>query len=273
MRGILDRVDRMLYAFVEGIAGAITRALPIERGTTAHVWCVDTAHGRLAVKRHGRGRAFSQEVAALGALPVADDDAWPRLVACDPDALVIVTTWLAGRPVDATAPSRVFAAAGALARRLAAVPCPVDDPLPLADALARRMTAMLADAALAPELAERVRAAWRPDAFVNSTRAFCHRDFAPHNWIVDDATLRVVDFGHARADHPLVDLARALSPVWGRPQARADLLAGYGLDAAHEDALRGLELLDLVATAAWARRNDDAALATRADAAVEAMLG
>lgn len=264
-------VDRMLYAFVEGVTGAILRAAAIDGGTTARVWCVDTANGRVAVKQHERGRAFAQETDALAALPADDDAPWPRLLARDPAQRALVTTWLTGtRAVahDVTTRPAIFAAAGALRRRLDAVACPVDDAVPLEVALARRMDARLD--ALAPAVASAVRTTFRPTALAGATRAFCHRDFAPHNWLVDGPTLRVVDFGHARADHPLVDLARALSPVWGEPLARAELLAAYGID--DDDALQQLELLDAVATAAWARRRGDHGLATRADAALSAML-
>jgi hypothetical protein len=268
----------MLYAFVEGVAGAIVRARAIEGGTTSRVWCVETANGRVAVKQHGRGRAFAQETAALAALPADDDAPWPRLLARDPAQLALVTTWLPGTSARSAARepatrAAIYAAAGLLRRRLDAVPCPVDDPVSVRDALERRMDAQLDRSALAPAVIAAVRAAFRPDAFVGATRSFCHRDFAPRNWLVEGASLRVVDFGHARADHPLVDLARALSPVWGEPRARTELLAAYGLD--EDDTLRQLELLellDMVATVTWARGRGDHELATRADAALATML-
>jgi hypothetical protein len=86
--------------------------------------------------------------------------------------------------------------------------------------------------------------------------------------------LRCIDFGHARPDHPLVDLARALSPVWGVPTERASLLAGYGRTLAPDEQgeLRQLELLDAVATAAWGRRSGDTELDSGGHAAIAAWL-
>jgi hypothetical protein len=266
----------MLYAFVEAAVGAIAEVVPCTRGTTSRVWCVETTNGRFAVKLHGRGRAFAQERAALTRLPA--DDAWPRLVANDPEQLALVMTWLAGTPasashLDAATRTKAFANAGALRQRFDAIAIVEDDPLPLAEALDARMTHALAS--IDPDVAAQVRVRWNPRVFAGATRRFCHRDFAPHNWLVgDDASLRCIDFGHARADHPLVDLARALSPVWGDPKARASLLAGYAreLDDGERAQLRQLELLDAVATAAWGRRRDDAALDAGGHAAIAAWL-
>jgi len=272
-------VDRMLYAVVEAAVGPIARAQPCTRGTTARVWCIDAAHGRFAVKVHARGRAFEQERTALVRLAGAADDPWPQLVASDRDRLAIVTTWLPGTraddpAIDPRTRARVFAAAGALRRRFDALPCDDDDPLPLPDALERRMAAALAS--LDRDVVARVQTNWRPHVFASATRRFCHRDFAPHNWLVADGglRLRVIDFGHARADHPLVDLARALSPVWGAPAQRSALLTGYGraLAPAALAELRQLELLDAVATAAWGRRRGDTALAHGGHAAISAWL-
>jgi serine/threonine protein kinase len=267
-------MDRMLYAFAESVLGRIDDVEPIARGTTARLWRVDTGLGRFVVKQHGRGRAFAQERAALAA--VADENGpWPRAIASDDDRLAVVMTWLPGRSgdaptIDGSGRAAMLTAAGALRRRLDDVTIADDDPVPLADALALRMATALEHAATwcAADTLSQVRAAWRADVFEGATRRFCHRDFAPHNWLVaDDGACSLVDFGHARADHPLVDLARALSPVWGLPSLRDELFAGYGRTIARDE-LDQLELLDAVATAAWARRRADDGLAARGDAAL-----
>jgi tRNA A-37 threonylcarbamoyl transferase component Bud32 len=263
----------MLYAFVEATVGAVERVQAVDRGRTARVWCVETRSGRVAVKQHARGRAHAQESRALATLGAADGEPWPQLLASAPDLLAVVTTWLPGTPVDPSAITRTELAAiareaGTLRRRFDEVPWPDDDPVPLSEAVAQRIAALLDGDVIETDLAAHVRAALRFDAFAGATRHFCHRDFAPHNWLVDRGRLRCVDFGHARPDHPLVDLARALSPVWGVPHARAELIAGYGgLDDDALAQLAQLELVDAVATLAWARRHGDAALADAAAAA------
>lgn len=266
----------MLYAFVESVLGRIDDALAIARGTTARLWRVDTPRGPAIVKQHGHGRAFAQECAALAAVGRVDADGpWPRVIASDDDRRAIVMTWVPGRPGDAPS-AAMFRAAGALRRRLDDVPI-TDDEIALADAMERRMSTTLGEAAKWCDDATiaRVRAAWRPTVFVGAKRRFCHRDFAPHNWLVaDDGTCVLVDFGHARADHPFVDLARALSPIWGAPALRDELFAGYGRSPTPAELaeLAQLELLDALATAAWARRRGDEGLAARADAAVARVL-
>lgn len=100
-------------------------------------------------------------------------------------------------------------------------------------------------------------------ALRGSARVPCHRDYTPDNWLADQsgAWVGVVDFEHARPDHPLADLARLAAYVWpGRPDLRAAFLDGYG-------PLPGsAELLDAMAVAEawhryqWARRHGAEAL-------------
>lgn len=88
-------------------------------------------------------------------------------------------------------------------------------------------------------------------ALRGSARVPCHRDYTPANWLADasGSWVGVVDFEHARPDHPLADLARLAAYVWPvRPDLRAAFQDGYG-------PLPGsAELLDAMAVSeAWHR--------------------
>jgi len=275
-------VQRSLYAFAEAHVGPIARVVAMsrdrgERVTTARVWKLETDAGAFALKQAGPGRAFAQECAALVvSAPLVDRV--PRLVARDPATRTLLTTWLPGRPGDAVLGDAeriaMFTAAGALRRTIAALPVVDDDPVPLERAIAARMQAAIAAAhdVLAPGVVARVRAAWRPEPFAGTQRRFCHRDFAPYNWLVDGdpsaPCVRVVDFGHARADHPLVDVARACAPPYDDPRLRAAFVGP--LDVDEREQLRQLELLEALVAATWGRTRGDAAIRARGDAALAA---
>ena len=59
-------------------------------------------------------------------------------------------------------------------------------------------------------------------------RVPCHRDFGPHNWLVECATLSVIDWEHARPDAAVTDLERA-TELMG-PDPRRAFFEGYGAD-------------------------------------------
>ncbi|MBA2551126.1 MAG: hypothetical protein H0V13_08785 [Nocardioidaceae bacterium] len=58
----------------------------------------------------------------------------------------------------------------------------------------------------------------------------CHLDYAPRNWLIDDAhSLRVIDFAGARRQVWVRDLLRMhFSNWWQRPDLRDAFLDGYG---------------------------------------------
>lgn len=67
----------------------------------------------------------------------------------------------------------------------------------------------------------------------------------------------VIDLEHARPDLPEIDLVRLASHLWPqRPDLRDAFLAGYGADTP-PPWLMGLEVLEAVATVAWAQEHAD----------------
>jgi len=95
----------------------------------------------------------------------------------------------------------------------------------------------------------------------DSDRVHCHRDFRPDNWVWSESELQIIDFEHARPDHPLVDLVKLATEVWpGHPHLERAFLDAYGpIDRA---VLDGLITLHGANTLLWAERHGDEALST-----------
>ena len=128
------------------------------------------------------------------------------------------------------------------------VPVP-EDPLPLDQAVTRRLNAVAEG--LPGEHGARLLEAARPETLRGMERRWCHRDFHPRNWLWDGERLAVVDFEHSGPDAPGLDLCRV-------PE-RAALLEGYGpRSEGAVAAQRTLDLLDAAGAWAWGLRHGDA---------------
>jgi thiamine kinase-like enzyme len=66
---------------------------------------------------------------------------------------------------------------------------------------------------------------------------FCHLDFQPRNWIVDDnGTVRLIDFEHARPDARIRDMARLAHRYWPhRPDLCQAFVRGYGTSLSEQE--------------------------------------
>lgn len=237
----------------------------------ARVWRVDTESGEpLAyLKRHRVHDKWRRERMILGQLRRPPAAPVPELLDSDERGLALLLRACPGVPATQTslAPAderSLHEQAGHFRRRLDAVPVEEDDPLPVPEALARRLRAWLERArpSLSPALLQRVEAAFDVGPFEGATRRWCHRDLGPHNWIVEPTAsgprLHVIDFGQARPDAWLVDVLKLWDDAWLGDPALADaFFRGYGraLDPREHAQLRQLALLHGLATAAWGDRH------------------
>lgn len=213
--------------------------------------------------KHRREQAILERLREPPAAPV------PEVIASDAEGLVLLLRACPGVPAtELSLPPdderSLHEQAGRFRRRLDAVPMAEDDPVPLADALARRMESWLARArpSLPPRVRQRVEEAFDPAPFEGEARRWCHRDLGPHNWIVEPTPhgprLSVIDFGQARPDAWLVDVVKLWDDAWIHDPALADAFwSGYGREpSAREQAqLRQLALLHGLATATWGDRH------------------
>lgn len=241
----------------------------------ARVWRVDaatTGEPLAYLKLHRVPDKHRREATILARLREPPAAAVPELLAVDEAGLALLLRACPGTPASAApltlAHERsLHEQAGRFRRRLDVVPVDEDDPLPLPEALARRLRAWLERArpGLPPALLERIAAAFDADAFEGATRRWCHRDLGPHNWIVEPTDggprLHVIDFGQARPDAWLMDALKLWDDAWAREPSLADAFwAGYGRrpDADESSQLRQLALLHGLATAAWGDRHGHA---------------
>ncbi len=245
----------------------------------AQVWRV-TQGGRTTafVKVHRGPDKWRRERAMLARLhawhPPLAQVTTPAVLASDAPRHALLLSALPGLPASDQALGlehrrALHRHAGRFRRRLDAVQLDADDPVPLADAIAQRMHAACARArsTLDPSLLRRTEAALSPECFDGAQRRWCHRDFAPHNWIVstqtDPTTLGVIDFGQARPDAWLVDVLKLWDGPWLAEPTLADAFwQGYGrrLEPLERTQLRQLAMLHGLTTAAWGDQHRHAPL-------------
>jgi hypothetical protein len=255
----------------------------------SRVWTASSGSGRQAfLKEPSSLRKHEQEARALTEWSPRIPGVMPRLLAAkaEPPALLIeALPGLGGERAMRSFEIELAAhrAAGAALGRLHAIETPDPDPMPLAEALPRRLQQWLVRATRALPAATRasVREAFGDgSAFAGLRRRPCHRDVEPRNWLVelDESrllALRLVDFEHARPDLVLSDFVKLECGAWeGREELRSEFFEGHGagLDAQGEDQLRRLVLLHLVATCVRATEDDDVDGARRARESLERRL-
>jgi Ser/Thr protein kinase RdoA (MazF antagonist) len=229
------------------------------QGTT--VLRVRTAAGERVVK--AGGGHFEREVSAHeSTLSTIDDPRLPRLLHASRDAAIFVTTWLPGDLVEGTPAEDdpdTYRQAGFLLALIHTSPEVSSDYMP-------RMVAKLSqylDAArelLAPgvwaKASARVRAIDpRPVEVV-----FTHGDYQPRNWLIDEGTVRVIDFGRSEWRPAVSDVVRLQHQQFvGRPDLVEAFFAGYGHGPATFDPdVSALEhLLQSLGTVVWAHTMRD----------------
>lgn len=232
----------------------------------SEVWRVDGAFP-LFVKRHRSVRKHRQELRAYRDWLPRHPGRHPELLGHDDRVLVL--QGLPGDlvqdlpPDDARLPD-LHRQAGRWLRTLHHLPFTDDDPMPLDEALQRRLAGWRKRAGphIAPEILERIHRNLASLPFGALARVPCHRDFSPRNLLVDGADLGVIDLEHAHPDVFLVDLVKLVAEAWvERPDLERAFYDGYGrgLDADEARLLDVLVALYGVGTVAWAVEHRDPA--------------
>ncbi|WP_427893179.1 aminoglycoside phosphotransferase family protein [Kribbella sp. GL6] len=185
-----------------------------------------------------------------------------ELVRADEGAKLLVTRFLPGELVEGApyewAPD-TYHQAGELLRvfhEQAAVP---DDEYESREN-ARLLKYLSQPHRIAPGLVERLRttvAGWpTPPAVLVPT----HGDWQPRNWLIDDGTVRVIDYGRAALRPAYTDLTRlAAQQFEGRAALEEAFLAGYGSDPREQAAWERNRVREAVGTTVWAYQVGDEA--------------
>ncbi len=230
---------------------------PLDRATSASL----RVEGDVVVKRLRSSRARDQEVQSLtswGArlVNLGIPEVLPPLPSDDPRTLR--QRLLPGLPLAELSHWRerldMAERLGAGLAELHSLSCP-SDPLPLDQALARRMEGWLRRdrGALPAALRSEVERAFDPSPFALVARTPTHRDVHEWNVLVHEGHLTLLDWEHARADCPWFDVVR----TWDGAPAEHDpwtltLARAAGLDPiGDEDALRTVGLLEGVGSIVW----------------------
>lgn len=180
----------------------------------------------------------------------------PQLLAADAEAKLLMTQFLPGELVEGhpaqNAPD-TYRQAGELLARFHAQHAQISTDW---DArLARRALGWLErphriDAGSVARLREEI-GTWPRRGEVSLVPS--HGDWQPRNWLIDEGTVRVIDFGRADLRPAVEDLARlARQDFYRDPALERAFLEGYGHDPRQEGPWRRTLLAEAVGTAAWA---------------------
>lgn len=222
-----------------------------------------TGKRHLWIKQFGSQRALVQERDALTTwglqTHLGEEASVPSVVGEDEAATALLLTNVRGGVISDS--SKPWAAAGAFLAALQALPVPTVDPIPLPAAMRQRFDSWSREAAphLAWDVLLDARQAFDTEVFVGTKRVLAHRDFQPRNWLWDGRRLGVIDFEHARADHPLVDVVKLFDHVDEGDRRFVAFQQAWGrrFDEAERAQLRALRVLHGLACIGWGAREKD----------------
>lgn len=220
-----------------------------------------TSQTHCVVKQFAHGRGFAQELAAYRTwVPSLPRGTTPELVAVVERERALVLTRVGGEPPRRNSLLRTLATyhrAGAWLKTLHQQHFCDRDELPLEQALTARARHALERVADTLEPATRTQLeVWsgRTMLFRDAHRSRCHRDFGPHNWLVDiSGRCIVLDFEHSRPDAPQADFVKLVAGPWCDAHHLEDAFwQGYGQPEAQDRAkLHWYMILHALGTLAW----------------------
>lgn len=184
----------------------------------------------------------------------------PELVAADDDAKVLVTRYLPGRLVLDTSAARepdTYRQAGHLLSLIHAQTSAVDVDY---ETRANRKSMAWLDGPhrIAPATVRRLRALIDSWPIGPVTVVPTHGDWQPRNWIINEGTLSVIDFGRAALRPAMTDLTRLASREFAEDGSlEAAFLDGYGFDPREPDSWFRERVREAIGTAAWAYQVGD----------------
>lgn len=184
----------------------------------------------------------------------------PRLVHSDEAARLLLTTYLPGRLVldsPAQQSPETFRQAGALLSRYHSQTSRTSDDfarLFRERALRNLDSEHRIDAGV--ERAARAEVETWPDE--TTTLVPTHGDWQPRNWLTDDGTIRIIDFGRSDWRWPEEDFTRQHRQDFeSLPALEAPFLEGYGSDPRSPERWRRALLAEAIGTAVWAYQVGD----------------
>ncbi|MFS0901325.1 phosphotransferase [Mycolicibacterium litorale] len=224
---------------------------------------VDSEHGRVVVKAAGpTNHHISREITAYQRFTdcLARTGRAAEMLHHDRGANLLVIRYLHGSLVEGTAAEfapDTYRQAGRLARLFHDQDRRVDPHWDI-DATTKSVALLDKPNRIAPEVVTRLReilSAHRPRPLVVVPT---HGDWQPRNWLVDDATIKVIDFGRFGWRPAISDFCRLAAQQWRLDgELEEAFFAGYGGDPRTPDEWRMLALHEAIGTAVWAYQVGD----------------
>ncbi|MFL6124242.1 phosphotransferase [Actinophytocola sp.] len=259
-----------VHALARKTLGSVT--VTSDATLPAHVMAfTDTRGRRYLAKRHTSRNRYAREIHAYTHWVPALRDRAPQLVASDHEHLVLLLTAVPGATADhvisgAEAERAAHQSAAYVLRQLHDS-TPPEYSHDMAVTLGQRTAHWVDRAGVLLNAGERRLLLDHAETIASSPVEvrFCHLDFQPRNWIVDDdGTVRLIDFEHARPDSHIRDMARLAHRYWPhQPDLYQAFVRGYGTYLSEEERtlLYHFGALEAATALVRGRDTDDDALA------------
>ncbi|TCC48005.1 aminoglycoside phosphotransferase family protein [Kribbella capetownensis] len=184
----------------------------------------------------------------------------PRLVHADEEAKLLVTRFLPGVLVQGTEQEwdpDIYRQAGEL---LAAFHAQVAVPDETHEARENRRSLAYLDKkhTIAPEVTARLRSEIESWPTAAAVLVPTHGDWQPRNWLIDEGTVGIIDFGRTDLRPAITDFARlAVQQFATNPALEPAFFDGYGSDPRGPAAWHRIQLREAINTTVWAHQVGD----------------
>lgn len=275
----MNRWDRGLLAaeqaeFIAGRCPPVVLVEDLSWGLTDTRVLHAEANGQaIIVKAAGRrNKHIGREITGRRTMPTVllRRGAVGAVLAADRDLNVVAVDYLEGQLVegtDAEYDPGVHRQAGALLAEIHRQPVPesTDSPDYESRMTAKTLALLDRDHRISANTVRAVRqvladSARRAAQAAPARRVPTHGDWQPRNWLIDGATLKIIDFGRFDVRSAESDLGRLAVQQWrGRPHLEQAFLEGYGSDPRDPRTWAVNQVREAVGTAVWAREVGDRA--------------
>ncbi|MAJ27915.1 hypothetical protein CBD41_00750 [bacterium TMED181] len=237
-----------------------------------HIWEGEYhGQGQVILKTFAPGRGWQQEREALRSIPKIDlpqGILTPRILKVREQPPALLMTRLGGTNMEqGSFSTQDWSQANRRAARFLKSwqqqPFQDEDVIPLSTALPQRLESWIDNGKQALQKHEIDGARKRVgdgSLFSNQSRVPCHNDFQPRNWLWDGHQLAVIDFEHARPNHPAFDWVRLEVGLWQKiPELKDEFIEEWGelpewASAKVMDAIIGLHAIGCIV---WGHLHED----------------
>lgn len=247
----------------------------VDAGGNCQVWAGHLSDGTPAfLKKFVESRSWNQEQQALlNWLPRCPSALanLPRLLDQDPGDRTLLISAVAGvsiekAPLAAGQLEQVMQQAGKWLSALHQLDPQDTDDLSLSDSLPLRLESWIenhGNSLSENEIQKARKLVGDGSLFKSTTRACCHNDYQPRNWLWDGDRIGIIDFEHAHPNHPAFDWVRLETGIWQKaPELRERFIEGYGEETDWSDGavLDAICAIYAVGCIVWGSRHQEAAI-------------